>query len=410
MLVQDHVLSEVEIDYLDSILSEISIENQFRSLHTFYKEWSLLECIDESGALEMLRVKGVFNIEHRTKTIVKHDNAGIERVTDTTIEIGTLQTRELLTCWLATIYFRSGKQIQLHDLANITSDSACFLFPILVGNETVNIKFVTKELDETLLTKSDHNSIFVSFIGDLPISEQSYIHWFDPLQELSAAARFFNWINEQSKPLSSKQYITIDLPTDLEKTSLEHIYSLLKLNLTELGYERVNKPDEYKPESIDYFFPEQSIRNCFINRDKHKKVFIIYTEHKIELHSFESGIKSLDPDLNFHVIKFQTWVDKKIKKFRDIEFIRKSTLITDLSKYVPMIVAITISLFSSLSLIFSEIEIFQQFSKNTWWITLQVFLNIVSILVIIYIGLIPQILHRFFSWDRFFIRYVKKNK
>lgn len=409
MSIDDRVLTEIEISYLDQILNNI-YQSQPRTLHSFVREWSVLEAYDNSEALESLRIKGIFDIEQRMRTITFNED-GHELSRQVSVQVGRLQPKQLIICWIVTVYFRSGKNITENDIDKITEGNSYYSFPIQVGNDSATIKMITQEIiDETILDNNDPTSMYVSFIGELSLNEQNYLHWFYPLHELSAAARFFAWINEHSKPIMSKQLITLDLPADLDKSDIEHIYTLVKINLINIGFEFTNQPEEYKPESTEYLFSNEMIRAGFINRVKNKKVFLVMSDKRIDIHTFNDGVKSVDTEVSYHVLKLQEWVNDKATKLRNINFALKSSLLGDLARLVPIIISLGLTAFTSFGYIFSENETIVNLRKNNYWFSLQVGINVVAIGIVIYLGLVPSLRHRFFSWNRGFTNYIKRNK
>jgi hypothetical protein len=407
--IDDGLLSEFEITYLDAILSDISKDRQVRSLLSYVKTWDDLSKIEPIDALESLRIKGIFNVENRKKTITLTDSES-ERFVDEEVEVGILQPENLIKSWITTIYKRSGKTLNLTDLSELMETKTFYSFPIKVGSDSITIKFVTKELDEMEFLHDQKESIYVSFIGELPIKEQYYIHWFDPLNELSAAARFFIWINEQSKPILSKHYLFVNIPSDLEKNSREEIFGLLKKYLELLNYKRINQPDNFKPESVEYFFPEASIRECYIHSLENKKLFITHSNDRVDIHCFTDGVKNIDSNLSFHLNKLQERIELRSSIFRKLSFKVKSSLISELLKFSPAIIAIVISTIASYKIVIMENEAIKNFSQSGLWLNIHIILSFITIFTIISVGLLPQIRYSLFSWDWRMNNFVKRNK
>lgn len=409
MVIEDRLLSEYEINYLDAILSDISKDKKLRDLSKYEKPWEYLSNKGPIEALESLRIKGIFNIEKRNKASILIEQ-GEERIQDQEVEVGILQPIELIKSWLATIYYRSGKSLDSESLIELVDSKMYFSFPMKMGSDSINIKFVTKDADETELMQGQRESIFVSFIGNLPIKEQYYIHWFDPLSELSAAARFFIWINEQSKPLMSKYYSYLNIPSDLEKQNREEVLELLKKYLEQLEFERQNQPEYFKPESSDYFFPEGSIRECFIKKNENKKIFVTQTGDRVDIHTFEKGIKGPDVEISYHLNKLQEWIDRKSKTYRKLTNKIKSNLLAELLKLTPIFIAIIISCFTSYKLLYAQNQLIKNFPQSSMWFKIHIILGFVAIFSLFIIGVLPQLRFWLFTWDRRLKRFVKNNK
>ncbi|WHY65365.1 hypothetical protein [Neobacillus sp. SuZ13] len=408
MTVNDSLLTDVEIQYLDFIISEISRMENLRSLYDFTLLWDDLKAEDTNGVLEYLRIKGIINQKKtiKTRVITEYET---EHIVEEEVLFGTIDPKQLIISWLVTVYNRSGKNLTETYLRQLENKANYFTFPIEVGEDKVNINLIVKDLDESEYVSKQENSIYVSFIGNLPLKTDSYIHWFYPFTEMSAAFRFFTWINEQSKPVLSKIYSFINIPSDLEKADREQLFVLLKMYIENLDYQRVNKPEFFRPESLEYLFAESEIKDCFINNKENKKLFIILKNDRIEIHSFSEGIKSSDMEISYHLEKLQEWIDMKANSNRKILHKIKASLGKDLLKMIPIIITIILSAFASSKLLFSQNQTLNNLPQTKMWLAIHVGLSIISIAVLFFIGIYPQVQHWFFSWSRGLKKYTKNN-
>ncbi|MCK6075390.1 hypothetical protein [Paenibacillus silvae] len=408
MFIDDLILSESEIEYLDNILNEFGKHQQFRDISSLKTPWTQLMEIEPRDALEPLRVKGILNEQEMEKTEIIIDENENESVKQTKLLVGTIDTKALVICWMVTIYHRSGKTLQPDDLNKMERQSDYYHFPIDIGMDTVKINLIVKDIEDSDYQQGQSDSIYVSFIGELPIKEQNYIMWSVPLQEQSAAVRFFNWLNEHSKPIISKLYAYINIPSDLEKNYREEVYRLVGMYLGELGYIRINQQELFRPESIEYLFPESIIKDCFINETENKKVFQVINGDRIEMHSFQNGIKSLDSKLSYHLNHLQIWIDKKAAKHRILTQKVKTSLINEVIKIVPIIITVILSAYASLKLIFINNSAMKNFPQSKAWFITHISISVISLLVLIFFGVFPQLRLWVFSWDRRIKKYVRR--
>ncbi|MCJ1219622.1 hypothetical protein MT396_06225 [Paenibacillus polymyxa] len=406
----DQILSDDEIKFLDNLLLDVtSSPNYKRSIDSLKNEWARIQNDDNKDFLEQLRIKGI--IENSWIDYFKVQNEfGSENIIESTVEVCSINGEEFVKYWLKTLFYKSGRNIKDVDLSQLEKENNGYSIQIPIGSDSTKIYFVTKDSPDTDLIQYRREITYISFIGELSIPEESYAYWYDPIMETPAAVRFFAWLNENVKPIISKFYSYINIPTDLENSQKEDIFKIITLYLTLLSYKRRNSPDFFRPESIEYFFPENTIKDCFIKNDldNEKKIFLVVNSSRVELHTFINGVKSYDENISFHSEKLQEWIDRKTTVFRKIGIKTKSTLLNEALKIVPIMGVVLVSAYTSLNILWSGTFLSNIQSSKPWLIG-HISISILTVLTLAIVGILPHINAWFFSWDRNLKKYADKN-
>ncbi len=405
----DQILSDDEIKFLDNLLLDVtSSPNYTRSIDSLKNEWTRIQN-DNNDSLEQLRIKGI--IENSWIDYIKVLNEfGSENIIESKMEVCSINGEEFVKYWLKTLFYKSGRNIKDVDLTQLEKENNGFSIQIPIGSDSTKIYFITKDFPDTDLIQYRREITYISFIGELPIPEESYAYWHEPIMETPAAVRFFAWANENVKPIISKFYSYINIPTDLDNSQKEDILKTITLYLTLLLYKRRNSPDFFRPESIEYFFPENTIKDCFVKNDldNEKKIFLVVNSSRVELHTFINGVKSFDEGISFHSEKLQEWIDQKTTAFRKIGIKTKSTLLNEAIKIVPIMGVVLVSAYASLNILWSGTFLSNIQSSKSWLIG-HVSISILTVLILAIVGVFPHINAWFFSWDRNLKNYVNKN-
>lgn len=395
MLTYDFVLSDNEISFLDEVISLVTASS--KNLGSPVSLDLVIEINDRLGGdnLESLRIKGIFEITvKRVKSLYEYE--GEEHIANVERGIVSINKEEMIRFWLATVFYRAGKGNQF-DNGLFIKDKDDFFYPIDIGSESINLYFVT---DELLDVKEKPNSVYVSFIGNLILSENVFCHWWQPFQEPEASYRFFDWIKESIKKSSEKKYSFINIPTDLEAKDRERIYLLIKSVLESKQFSRKNVPEYFYPESLDYIIPETTIEDCYIKNEGTEKIFLIKNNNRIEFHTFKNGEKESIESLSKSIANFQNFLDEKAEVYRRITERTKSKLPNTLLRYTPILIMFILSLVSSLGLLLSKDNLPQSIATTNTWLIINVIINIVALAFLSFVTIYPHIRLFFFKWDR----------
>ncbi|MDH6371736.1 hypothetical protein M2444_003535 [Paenibacillus sp. PastF-3] len=404
----DQILSEVEVQFLDNLLSDVSkLPRSFRNLNDFRREWRNLQGDGSEDCSEELRIKGILDNTWVDVYDVHEDN-GLENILQSKLEVCTFNIEVFLKYWVTTLIYKSGKNANEIDFTQISRGINGFSLPISIGTDRVKVFFITNDISGgELENKSD--GAYVSFIGDLSLPNETYIDWYDPIYHDQSATRFFVWLKEQSKPSMSKMYSFVNLPTDLESAQKEDVLKLINSYLSYLSYNRRNSPENFQPESNEYFFPESTIRDCFVKHEgsTKRKIFVVINENRVEFHTFIDGIKSYDENLSLNIENLQIWIDKKTAENRRILLKKGLSLIDELIKIVPILIVALASAVSSVKILATNSE-FLNFKESKFWLIGHISVSIIAVVFLIVIGIVPHLKMWIFSWERGLEKYAKK--
>lgn len=404
----DQILSENEIRFLDKLLSEVSLlpRNQ-RNIEAFRKEWSQLVYEGYDDCTEQLRIKGV--LDNNWVDFYKvEEEFDIENIYETKVEVCSINVKVLIEYWLNTLLYSAGKSRDEIDISQIKEETNGYSIPVSLGTDTIKLLFVTNDIAHFNGAKN-LGSPCISFIGELFLPESKYLNWFDPVLNSFDSTRFFVWLNEQSKPIISKKYSFINLPSDLDNMAKEDINKIVNSFLLYLSYQRKNSPEYFSPESTEYFFPETSIRECFMkeNNEGISKIFVVISGSRIEFHTFMNGVKSHDESFSFMISKLQDWIDNKTTVYRKIALKKTSSLSNELIKIVPILIVALTSAISSFNILSSD-SLIDNLKSSKYWLIAHITISVISIICLIIVGLIPHLSAWFFSWDRGLEKYVTR--
>lgn len=395
MLTYDDVLTEKEISFLDEVLSLATRSNKDIGTPLVLDTVKEVNDRNEEDNLETLRIKGVFEIVIKTvKSLYEYE--GEERVTNVKRGIVSINKKELIRYWISTVYYRAGKGDQFNNNLLI-EDKGDYFYPIDIGTETINLFFVTEEIQEL---KHKPNGVFVSFIGNLPLTENLYSHWWQPFQETAASHRFFDWLKESVKKSSDKKFSFINLPTDLEARDRERIYMVVRSVLEKKHFFRKNVPEYFYPESIDYLIPESTIEDCYIKNNGEEKIFLIKKSNRVEVHSFKNGEKESNRGLAESLNKLQNFLDEKVEVYRRVTERTKSSLPNTLLRYTPILITFIVSLISSLGLLLSKKNLLHSITSTDTWLIINVIVNIIALSFLSFVTIYPNMRLFFFKWER----------
>jgi len=395
MLTYESVLADNEILFLDEVISLSTLSNKDLGTPLALEAVNEINGRIEGDNLESLRIKGIIEITVKNvKSFYEYE--GEELITSVDKGIISINKKELVRFWITTIFYKAGKGSQFdNDL--IIWDKEGFFYPIDIGSESINVYFVTDEFSEV---REKPKAVYVSFIGNLPLPDTIFCHWWNPFQEPTAAHRFFDWIKESIKRSSDKKYSFINIPTDLEPKDHERIYSLIKSVLEAKNFDRKNIPENFYPESIDYFIPDTVIEDCFIKDDGVEKIFLIKKNSRIEIHTFKNGEKDNNKALSESINKLQIFIDERAEVYRSISESTKSKLPNTLIRYTPILIMFILSFISSFGLLFSNQELPKSIVTTNTWLFINIIINIVALAFLSFITIYPHLRLFFFKWNR----------
>ncbi|SNS86723.1 hypothetical protein SAMN05444672_10336 [Bacillus sp. OK838] len=379
--------STSEIKFIDRLLSYSECDD-VNSLNVNLDNIKNFDWFDEEDFLQ-LRLKGI--IEVRNISIPKTEFEGsLEKVSVYESNYLSVNEENLVRIWVYSVYSYAGESIS--QSIDILKKDGYFYTEIDVDTDSkMQIKFiVNKNVSET-------NGLFISFINNIHQNLfEELIYWDEPIANQSSAIAFIQHIKQQGKLLSNRNFNYINTPPHLESTELEGFKSVIKTYLEKLGYSTSHNSKYFRPESIDYSLPEEMIREVYILGEQ--KIFIIENQSRIEFHTFTNGLKKSDDLITFHINKMNQLVEKKVQVYSGNKYRKSMNFAKDFKFILAYIIGFIPSILSSAKILFTNKV--DKVINSKWLLYTHFSSAIVMIILLLFIGLYPQIRLYFFSWSR----------
>ncbi|MFB6765368.1 MULTISPECIES: hypothetical protein [Bacillus] len=379
--------STSEIKFIDRLLAYSECDD-VNSLNVSLDNIKNFDWFDKEDLLQ-LRLKGI--IEVRKVSIPKTKFEGsLEEVSFYESDHLSIDEENLIRTWVNSVYYLAAESIS--QKIDILKKDGYFYIEIDVDTDSkIQIKFIVNE------NFSETNGLFISFINNINQKLfEEVIYWDEPIANQSSANAFFQHLKQQGKLLSNRNFNYINIPPHLESTELEGFKSVIKTYLEKLGYSPSYNSKYFRPESIDYSLPEEMIREVYILREQ--KIFIVENQSRIEFHTFINGLKKSNDLITFHINKMNQLVEKKVQVYSENKYRKSMNFAKDFKFILAYIITFIPSLISSGKILFTN-----KVDKviNSKWLLYTHFISaIVMIVLILFIGIYPQIRLYFFSWSR----------
>lgn len=359
-LIKDFSLDESSIDSL--IYKKIIKGELIKRCRKCHEDFSVCECEEKDIDIkEYLTINLEKFIEYFVNTFVQ----------DYKIELEKIEENDALKCSFCVI----GRETKLQ----------------------INFRKFQDELSNNIRTE---NKLIISVMPlDTNYDNCTIFEWHEILDKDNINKLKIK-LEDLNKNFTSKDFYYLDIGDDCSVEDVENIRTILRKYLINKGYKNYTENMKYRPEYVEYNFPIDKIKECFILNDSKILVFKP-SEKEISIAYFKNHIIGEDEKTHEALYKFDYFMKKRVEKLRHIRF--SETKSDKMQKFIELF-GPAINVFVLILSIFSNNDVFKNIVSafeggKVWFLYAYIIVNLVSLIFIIIYSIIPAFFKIIFRWD-----------
>jgi hypothetical protein len=288
-------------------------------------------------------------------------------------------------------------KIEIEKIEQIDAVQSTFC---VIGRETklqINFKKFQHELSKNIKTE---NKLIISVMPlDDNYDNSTIFEWHEILDKDNINKLKIK-LEDLNKNFTSKDFYYLDIGDDCSVEDVENIRTILRKYLINNGYKNYTENIKYRPEYVEYNFPIDKIKECFIFNDSKILVFKP-SEKEISIAYFKNHIIGDDEKTHELLYKFDHFMKNRVERLRHIRF--SETKSDKMQKFIELC-GPAINIFVLILSIFSNNDIFKNIVSafkggKEWFLYIYIIINLVSLIFIIIYSILPAFSKIIFRWD-----------